>query len=134
VNLVFETDLRQHFARQRFRLRQTHSLHRTGRQRNVLLDREVGKQVVALEYDADILSQSPQIDVWKINPASADDDFAPVDLLEPVDAAQRGALAGTRPADDRKNLAALDGKAHAIKHLQWTKTLLHVAERYDRRG
>jgi hypothetical protein len=51
---------------------QAHSLHRAWCQRDVLLDREVGKQVVTLEYDTDILPQSPQIDVWKINPASAE--------------------------------------------------------------
>jgi len=47
----------------------------------------VRKQIVALEYDADILSQGPQVDVRQIDPAAADDDLTPVDLLEPVDAA-----------------------------------------------
>ena len=91
------------------------------------------KQIVALEDDADVLAQGPEIDVRKVDPVSADDDFAMVDLFEAVDAAQGRALARAGATDDSENFAAFDGEADAVEHLERAKALLHVAERHDRR-
>ena len=62
VELVLEPDLAQDLAgASSFACAFGHLLHGARRERDVLLDRQVRKQVVALEDDADILAQRAQV-------------------------------------------------------------------------
>ena len=82
VRLVLEPDPAQHREGEVARLPLGDLLHRPGRQGDVLGDRQMGKQIVALEDDADVEAQLPQIDLGIADPVIADDDLAAVDPLE----------------------------------------------------
>ena len=88
----------------------------------------MGKEVVALEHDAHVLAQLAQVDGRVVHGMAADLDGAAVDDLQPVDAAQRGALARAAFADDGYHLALRDGEGHAFEHLVAAKTFVHVLE------
>lgn len=91
----------------------------------------MGKQVVALEDDADVLTQGAQVDIGSVDAVVADADLAGIDLLEAVDAAQRRALAGARATDQHQHLAALDCEADAVQHLERAEALMDLVEDDD---
>jgi hypothetical protein len=72
------------------------------------------KQVVTLEDDANVLAQSPQPLRVMIHNVTRDLNPARLKALEPVDAAQERALAGSRSTDDRYGLAELYGERHTL--------------------
>ena len=110
-----------------------HVLHGLGGECDVLLHGEVGEQVVALEHDAHVLAQLAQVDGRVVHGMAADLDGAAVDDLQPVDAAQRGALARAAFADDGHHLALRDGEGHPLEHLVAAEALVDVLE-FDNRG
>ena len=101
--------------------------HDARRQRDVLLHRQVGEQVVALEHHADVAAQVAQLRLAGIEGMAGDPDAAGLDALQPVEAAQHGALAGTAAADDGHDLALLDRERDALEHLVVAIGLVHVA-------
>ena len=109
-----------------------HILHGLGREGDVLLHRQVGEEVVALEHDAHVLAQLAQVDGGVMHRVATHLDGAAVDDLQPVDAAQRGAFARATFADDGNHLAFGNGKGHAFQHLVAAKTFVDVLEFYNR--
>src|SRR5215510_6608471 len=84
------------------------ALHHARRERDVPFDREMREEIVALEDDAHPLAQLAQVGSGVIDRLAVEHDPSFLDRLEPVDAAQHGALARTRTADDGDDLSGLD--------------------------
>ena len=91
----------------------------------VLDEGAVGEEVELLENHADALAQG--VEVFRNFRAgrcaglardggACGRDGAGVEEFEAVDAAEHGALAAARGADDRDEVAFLEGKAHALQH------------------
>ncbi len=124
--------MRQRLHRLFARLGRLDALDRARRQRDVLQRRHVREQVVALEHDADVLAQRAQVQpVAVMQRVAADADGAGVGGLEPVHAAQRGALARAALADDGRDLAAIDGKRHAAQHVGAAEALVDLVQFND---
>jgi hypothetical protein len=63
----------------------------------------------------------------------ADADASAIEGLEPVDAAEEGALAAARGPDDHRDLSLIHAERDAAQHLQVTVTL-HQVEGFDHRS
>jgi hypothetical protein len=68
----------------------------------------VREEVEALEHDADVLAELAQVGGGIVHHRAVEGDGAALDRLQPVHAAQHGALAGARAADDGDDLALFD--------------------------
>jgi hypothetical protein len=53
-------------------------------------------------------------------------DTTRIEFLQPIEAAQDGAFAGTAPADQHDHAAAFDVERHVVQYLQWPVTLRDV--------
>src|SRR3989344_5555008 len=126
LRLVRQPHLLQRAGGNLARLGRGQVLHGLGGQGDVLLHRQVREQVVALEHDAHVLAQLAQVDGRVMHRVAADIDGAAVDDLQPVNAAQRRALARTALADDGHHLAPGNGKRHALEHLVAAKAFVDV--------
>ena len=92
------------------------------------------EEVVALEDDADLLAQLAQVGRGVVDRLAVEHDPSALDRLEPVDAAQHGALARARAADDGDDLAGLDRERDAVEHGVGAEALDHVVELNERHG
>ncbi len=68
----------------------------------------MGKQVEALEYDADLAPKRSQARAGSFHAMPVEHDLAAVRHFEAVDAAKKGRLAGAAASDDGDDLARLD--------------------------
>src|SRR4029077_13064055 len=85
-----------------------HALHHARRESDVPFDREMREEIVALEDDAHPLAQLAQVGSGVVDRLAVEYDPSFLDRLEPVDAAQHGALARARAANDGNDLSGLD--------------------------
>jgi hypothetical protein len=83
------------------------------------------KQIITLKYDPDCLAQSAQRRGIARDALSRDGDFASIDHLKAVDAAEQGALARSAPADQRDDATAVDLKVDSTKDFERTEDLTH---------
>src|SRR5262249_20999162 len=96
--------------------------------------RHVGVEVELLEDHPDLGAQPGQIDGGAVDVLSVHDELAGLDRLQPVDAADQGALPrAARPADDQ-DLAPRDLQAHVPEDVKLSEPLVDVLEANDRRG
>ena len=103
-----------------------HLLHPDRRERAVLQDGEVREEVEVLEHHADLAADlvDPLEVVGELD--AVDDDAALLVLLQPVDAADHGRLAGARRAADDDALAARDVQVDVAQHVELAVPLVHA--------
>src|SRR5690606_8305045 len=89
------------------------------------------EQIIALEHDANVEAQFAQFQSRVGDLMAADLDPAAVYLLQPVDAAQGGAFAGSASADQRHDLPLFDRKGDAMQNRYCTETFFHIVEDDD---
>ena len=91
----------------------------------------MGKQVELLKHHADF--PADQLDVLQIagQLVAVDDDFSFLMLLEPIDAADQGGLAGSRGTANDDTLAGVDGQVDVLEHVELTVPLVD-ADQFDR--
>jgi hypothetical protein len=99
------------------------ALGRGRSQRNVPLDAEVGKEIVALENDGDLAAQRLEPSRRRLERLAVELDGAAVRPLQPVDAAQHGALPRAAPSDDRHDLTGFDRERYLVERLMRAKAL-----------
>src|SRR5512134_2824942 len=92
------------------------------------------EQVEALKDDADALAQLAQVRRRVVDRLAVEYDAPFLDRLQTVDAAKHRALSGARTADDRDDLASLDGKRDALEHGVGAVALDHVVKLNERHG
>ncbi len=96
-------------------------------QREVLGDAQVREEVELLEDHADAAAYGVDVDVGVGHLGAADEDLALGGLLQQVDAAQQGRLAGTGGADDADDLALADLQVDAAQDVVVPEGLVQVA-------
>ena len=114
---------RQDTPDERQPLPRIHAPHHQG-QRNVFGDGHVGIKCVALEHHGDVARLRRQV----IDRALADHHLALVVLLEAGNDAQQRALAASRGADQRQELAVGNVKRNAMQDLRVAKRLSYLAQ------
>ena len=110
-----------HAALLGLRLRRAPQLH--GRQRQVLEHREVREQVEGLEHHVHALAHGGDVHAGSGDVTAVEFDLAAARLLKAVEAAQEGALAATRGADDGNHLALGDLGVYTAQHLEGAEIL-----------
>ena len=109
-----------------------HALDRARRQRDVLLDRQVRKQVVALEHDADIVAQLRAGRAWGRRPGGRTPAISPLSIVSRR-SMQRSAVLLPEPL--RPMMASTSpsftSKTDAVEHLQAAEALVHVVKTHD---
>ena len=116
VPLVDEPEPRQQLLRARLGLGARQLEHLDGRQRHVAEHAHVREQVVGLEHDADAPPDAVDIDALGGDLRALDEDAPGVDGLQQVDAAQQGALARPRRADEAHDLVLGHDQVDALEH------------------
>jgi hypothetical protein len=130
VRLLGDLDPGQVLHRHRLGVLAGHLLHPDRGEAAVLEDGEVREQVEVLEHHADLAADV--VDLLEVvgELGAVDDDAPLLVLLEPVDAADHGRLAGAgRPADDDA-LAAADVQVDVAQDVELAVPLVH-AEHLD---
>jgi hypothetical protein len=97
------------------------------RQHDVLEDGEVGEEVERLEDHPDLAADRGDVADVVRELDAVDDDLAALVLLEPVDRADEGRLAGARGTEDDDDLALLDVHADAAQDVELAEPLVDVA-------
>lgn len=105
---IFQPHFLQNLRRLGIGMAASHALYLAWGQCDVLQNRQVWKQVVALKNNADLFAQHLQIDFLTVHLASADMEFAALDSFQAVDTVQGGGFAGTAASDEGDDLTALD--------------------------
>src|SRR3954471_5582929 len=132
--LFFEADLSQDLAGERAGVVPSHLLYGHWREHDVLLQREMGEQIVALEDDPNVEPERAEIERQVVHPVATHDDLAGIDALEAINAAQGRALARAAAADDYRDAAPPDLEADAVQDLVQPEALVDVAEDDDGLG
>jgi hypothetical protein len=97
------------------------------RQGDVLQHGEMREQVERLEHHADLAAHRRHVADVVGELDAVDDDVAALVLLEPVDGADEGRLAGARRPEDDDHLAALHGEVDPPQHVERSEPLVDVA-------
>jgi len=100
-------------------------------QHDVLQDGLVREQVEVLEDHPDALADLVKVGVLGDQIHAVDDHVSGRDVLELVEAAQQGGLAGTRGADDRDHFPFFDIEIDLAEHDLLPERLLQVAHLDD---
>ena len=110
-----------------------HLAHPDRRQRAVLQHGEMRKQVEVLEHHADFAAHL--VDLLEVvgQLDAVDDDAALLVLLQPVDAADHGRLAGAGRPADHDALAARDAQIDVAQHVEVAVPLVHADRARPRR-
>ena len=122
-DLVLEIDHPQNPAGELARGRERHALRHDRSQRDVPLDAEMRKEIIALEDDADLAAQRPKLSRRQLQDPAVELDRAAVRPLQPVDNAQQRAFPRAAAADDRDDLAGFDGVRYLVERLMPPKRL-----------
>src|SRR6266478_1854408 len=122
-DLVLEVDHPQDFAGELARRGKLHALGGGRAQRDVPLDAEMGKEIIALEDDANLAAQRLEPSRRRLERLAVELDGAAVRPFQPVDAAQQGALTRAAPSDDRHDLAGFDRERYLLERLMRAKSL-----------
>jgi hypothetical protein len=123
----------QEVHRPRFGVPLRHALHLHRRQHAVLQHGQVGKQVEVLKHHADLAADGVDAADVAGEQHAVDNDVAALEVLQPVDAAQHGGLAGAGRAADDDALAAGDGQVDVGQHVELAVPLVQPGD-LDRRG
>jgi hypothetical protein len=117
-----------------FRLPLRHLLHPDRRERAVLEDREMREEVEVLEHHADIATDLVDLldIVGKLH--TIHHNVTLLVLLQAVDAADHGRLAGTRGAADDHALTLGDREVHILEHVEFAIPFVHIRELHGRVG
>ena len=134
VELLGEAHELEHLLGDRPGLAPATLLHDPGRQHDVLADAQMREQIVALEHDADVGAERPQVARIVVERVAGDRDVALADLLQPVDAAEHRALARAAAADQRHDLARLDRQRDPFQDLERAEALVDVVNVHLRHG
>ena len=102
------------------------------RKRAVLQNRQMRKQVEALEDDADLLAQLAQVGRGVVDLRAVDADDPGLYRLQPVDAAEHRALARAGAADHRDDLALGDIERDVLQHLDRAVALVDPVDFNER--
>jgi hypothetical protein len=86
----------------------------------------VGEEIEALEDDADIAPEAIDIDAGTRDAVAFEPDLAALDLLEPVDAAQKRGFAAARRADEADDLMLVHAQIQAVQHLDRTELFVNL--------
>ena len=92
----------------------------------------VVEQIEALEYHADALAQGVEIGAQIHQVLAVKPDVAGIGILQQVDAAQQGALAGAGGADDAHHFPWHDLQVNALEDFQTAEGLLQLFNSYYR--
>ena len=95
---------------------------------DVVHDAHVGKEVEGLKDHADLAADGGDVRGAAVHGDAVDDDGAAGGLLQTVEAAQEGALAGAGGADDADDLAFFHGTVDALEDLKGTEALVQVPD------
>ena len=93
------------------------------------------KQIEALEDDADVAAKRIEVDAGAGHAIAMQADFAGLNLLEPIDAAEQSRLAAARRADEADDLMLLDIEAQIAqdcKRAELLPDLVDLEERHRR--
>ncbi len=126
-DLVLEIDHPEDLAGERLRRRELHAFGRRRAERDVAFDRKMGKEIVALEDDADLAAQRLEALGRRLERLSVELDLAAIWPLEAVDAAEQRTLARAAAADDGDDLAGLDRERHIGERLMGAEPLRNVS-------
>jgi hypothetical protein len=127
-------ELHRHLLR---RSRASLRTFRFGPEGDVLERGQVREQVERLEHHPDLAADGGDVADVVRQLDAVDDDLPALVLLEPVDRADEGRLAGARRAEDDDHLARrqtiCDGQVDAAQHVELAEPLVHVAADDERR-
>src|SRR6218665_1207720 len=119
-------------AMERARLARRTLEHFDLRDRQVLLDRQVGKQLEMLEHHAHARAQPVEIDLRIAHRGSVDRDVAFLEVLQRVHALDQRGLARTRRPADHEDFAFADARRAIGQHLKSAVPLAHSID-FDHR-
>jgi hypothetical protein len=102
--------------------------HQPRRQHQVLDDGEMREEIEVLEHHADLAAHRVDVAAVLGQLMAVDDDAAAIMLLEPVDAADHGRLAGSGGPADNDALAALDAQIDVAQHMKVAIPLVDADE------
>jgi hypothetical protein len=91
----------------------------------------MGKQIVALKDNANILSERAQIDMGITDTVITNPDIPAIDGFEPVDTAKRCAFTGTTSADQSNNLPLRNFEIDTSEHRQRAIAFMNVNKLND---
>ncbi|CDZ89761.1 putative 6-pyruvoyl-tetrahydropterin synthase [Rhodococcus ruber] len=150
VDLVADADPVEQFAGERLDLGAVAALRGDRRLDHVLEHGQVREEVEVLEHESDARPLTEDVPlahlVQLVAPAAVADEFAvdadraAVDLLEVVEGAQQGGLAGAGGAEDHRDLALADLQVDTSQDLEGSERLVHAPDvdgvrgGIDRRG
>jgi hypothetical protein len=97
-------------------------------QRAVLEDGEMREQVEVLEHHANLGPDLVDVLQIRVEFDIVDDDVALLVLLQPVDTADQGRLAGTGRPADHDPLAPVDGQVDVAEHMELAIPFVHVVD------
>ena len=103
-----------------------HQLGQNRGQSDILLYRQVGKEVEVLEHHAHVLTYLVNVGVRSGDLLAVKGDGAGRGLLQQIEAAEEGGLAGTGGADNDHLLARLDVLGNVPQHLVISKLLAQI--------
>jgi hypothetical protein len=115
VGFLGKADPGQQYPTGRFGFHGGDALHHAGGEGDVLQRREMREEVEGLEHHPDLFADLPHIGGAVGDLVVVDPDLARGEVLETVDAAEHGALAAARGADDQDDLAGLDAELHVVE-------------------
>ena len=122
VRLVGNAHALEQDARDLLRLGGRQPLHLGRRQRDVLQHRHVREEVEGLEDHAHLGAEPREVHVGRGDALAVHQDLALLDGLEPIDAADEGALAGAGRPAHHDDLAPRHRQAHVIEHVEGART------------
>ena len=131
VFLALETDLLHQLAGALADLLFLFLQHQHRRHHDVLHRRLVREQIILLEHHADPLAKRQLVEIRVGQVDAANLDYAALNVVQRIDAADQGGLARSRRPDDTDNLALHYIERHALQHLQVAKIFMHIPDRDD---
>ena len=93
----------------------------------------MGKEFIALEHHAHLLAYRIPAQIPPEHPNPGHADLAPLDGLQPVDAAQQRALAAARRAENHHHLATMQREVDVVQRHRLAIALVQAADLQQRR-
>src|SRR6185503_13839286 len=128
IGLFRQADQSEQAERLRPRRLRVHALQPDRRDRQVLERRQVREEIERLEHHVHLPADFRDIRIPVEDIDAVDLDGPAARLLEQVEAAQEGALAGARRADDGNHLAPANLGADVPEHAQLAVTLRQMLD------
>ncbi len=131
VGLFRDAYLLQQFHRFLFSFLPRPFAHSDGRQSDVVQDRQMGEEVELLKDHADLTADGSDVADIMGEFNAIHDDLTALVLLQPINGADEGGLAGAGRAENDDDLPLLHGHVDALQRVKVAEPLMHVAANDD---